>query len=348
MGVAPRAHIRLCQRTSGVARRNLAPMRALICENFEGIDSLHVGELPDPQPPPGSVLVKVEAAGVNFADTLMVSGQYQFKPETPFAPGHEVAGTVVVANNASGFSPGDRVCGFSMSGGIAEKAVLTASNVVKIPDEISFEVGAAIPVAYGTSYHGLVDRARLEAGESLLVLGAAGGVGLAAVQIGKALGASVIAAVSSEEKETAVREAGADQVIRHDQTPIRRGIDELTDGDDVDVVYDPVGGESTEQALRSTRWNGRLLVVGFASGSIPEIALNLPLLKGTSIVGVFWGRFASEEPERSAANNRQIVDWVSQGRLEPRVQRVYSLEDSVDALRWVRERKAVGKVVVTL
>lgn len=321
-------------------------MRALICDDYGGIERLRVGELPDPVPASGSVLIDVEAAGVSFADNLMVSGLYQFKPEPPFAPGYEVAGTVLVANQTTGLSPGDRVCGFLPHGGIAEKAVLEASRTAKLPEEVSFEIGALIPATYGTSYHALVDRAALAKGETLLVLGAAGGVGLAAVHIGKLLGASVLAAVSSAEKADLVTEAGADEVIRYDLVDLRHGIDQATDGAGVDVVYDPVGGEMTEAALRSTRWGGRVLVVGFASGVIPEISMNLPLLKGNSLVGVFWGRFSDEEPERSGENTRRLLRWVQEGELRPVIDRTFDLDQGADALAWVASRKARGKVLV--
>lgn len=321
-------------------------MRALICDDYElGIDGLRVGELPDPEPGPGQVLVKVEAVTVNFADTLMVQGRYQVKPDPPFAPGYELAGTVVVANRVDGISPGDRVCGFTFHGGLAEKAVLDANNTARLPDGLGADVASTLPGGYGTSYHALVDRARLEAGETLLVLGASGGVGMAAVQIGAMLGARVIAAVSSEEKADAARLAGADDVIRYDTTPIRDALAELTGGG-VDVVYDPVGGETTEQTLRSTNWGGRLLVIGFAAGDIPSIPLNLPLLKGNSIVGVFWGRFTQEEPERHAENFGQIVALAAEGSLQPIIQKTYTLDDGAEALRWVADRRAVGRVVV--
>lgn len=322
-------------------------MHALICDNYQGIDALRVGELPEPKPGPGSVLVKVEAVAVNFADTLMVSGDYQMRPEPPFAPGYEIAGTVVVANQAKGISPGDRICGFLWYGGMAEKAVVLAEHATHLPDDVSCDVGATLSGTFGTSYHALVDRANLAAGETLLVLGAAGGVGSAAVQIGKALGARVIAAVSSDEKARFITEVGADDVIRYDREPLRDGIDDLTGGEGVDVVFDPVGGETTELALRSTRWGGRVLVIGFAAGTIPEIPLNLPLLKGIAVIGVFWGRFTTEQPEHHAANARQIVEWVSEGRLNPSIQRTFTLDEGKKALRWVADRKAVGRVVIT-
>lgn len=322
-------------------------MRALICEDFEGgIAAVRIGELPDPEPGPGALLVEVEAVTVNFADTLMVKGEYQIRPDLPFAPGYELAGTVVVSNDPR-LAPGDRVCGFAFYGGLAEKAVIMASNAALLPDYIPFDVGSTLPGGYGTSYHALIDRGRLEAGESLLVLGASGGVGMAAVQIGKAIGATVLAGVSSAEKESAARRAGADHVIRYDRVPLRDGIREAMDGGGVDVVYDPVGGGHTEQALRSTNWNGRLLVIGFASGEIPEIPLNLPLLKGNSVVGVFWGRFTQEEPERHAENFATIVDWAARGKITPVIQKRFALADGAAALNWVAERNAVGRVVVT-
>lgn len=321
-------------------------MRALICDDYGGIETLRVGELPDPQPGPGTVLVKVKAVTVNFADTLMVKGQYQIKPDTPFAPGYELAGTVVVANQAKGFSPGDRVAGFTFHGALAEKAVIEVKNAAKIPHSIDADIASTLPGGYGTSYHALIDRANLRADETLLVLGASGGVGMAAVQIGRTLGARVIAAVSSEEKAAAAKTAGADHVVRYDQTPIREAIDKVTEGGGVDVVFDPVGGDTTEQVLRSVNWGGRLLVIGFATGDIPNIPLNLPLLKGNSIVGVFWGRFTNEQPDRHRANFARIVEWAADGKLQPIIQKRYSLDNGADALQWVADRKAVGRIIV--
>lgn len=319
-------------------------MRALICDDYQGVDSLRVGDLPDPEPKPGMVLVGVASVAVNFADTLMVAGQYQLKPEPPFAPGYELAGTVIEASD--GFSPGDRVCGFVPYGAMAERVAIPNAALDLLPDDVDFDAGATLPGTYGTSYHALVDRARLEPGEALLVLGAAGGVGLAAVQIGKALGATVIAAVSSAEKADLVTNSGADEVIRYDQVGLRDGIEQTTGGRGVDVVYDPVGGDATEQALRSTRWNGRLLVVGFAAGPIPRIPLNIPLLKGNSLVGVFWGRFTAEEPARSVRNRHQILVWAADGNISPHIGARFSLDDGPEALRLVAERRAVGRVVI--
>jgi NADPH2:quinone reductase len=302
--------------------------------------------MPDPEPVAGSVLVQVEAAAVNFADVLMVKGQYQVRPEPPFAPGYELAGTVLAVNDADGIAVGDRIAGFAYHGATAEKAVIEVGNAAVLPDTVDSNVASVLPGGYGTSYHALVDRAQIQPGETLLVLGASGGVGMAAVQLGKVLGANVIAAVSSGEKAKAALAAGAGYVIRYDQTPIRDAIDQATDGGGVDVVYDPVGGELTEQALRSTRWNGRLLVIGFAAGDIPSIPLNLPLLKGNSIVGVFWGRFTQEEPEKHRANFDRIITWAASGEIQPLIQKRFPLDEAAEALRWVADRKAIGRVIV--
>ncbi|MGD2103343.1 MAG: NADPH:quinone oxidoreductase family protein [Acidimicrobiia bacterium] len=321
-------------------------MRALICYDYSGIDGLRLGELPDPEPGPGELLIAVEAVSVSFADTLMVKGEYQVRPEPPFSPGYELAGTVVVSNQAEQFSPGDRVCGYAHYGGFAEKIVVDVQSAATLPDEMDSDTGSTLPVGYGTSYHALVDRARLQSGETLLVLGASGGVGMGAVQIGNILGARVLAAVSSEQKAEAARQAGAHEVIRYDQTPIRDAITDITEGGGVDVVFDPVGGELTEQVLRSTKWNGRLLVVGFAAGEIPRIPLNLPLLKGNAILGVFWGRFAREEPEKCRRNLETIVEWAAAGKIEPIIQKTYDLDHGAEALQWVADRRAIGRVVV--
>lgn len=321
-------------------------MRALICDDYRGIDSLRVGELPDPEPGPGTVLVDVEAVTVNFADTLMVKGQYQIRPDPPFAPGYELAGTVVVANDANGLSPGDRIAGFAFHGALAEKAVIEVGNAARLPDSIDSDVASTLPGGYGTAYHALIDRANLQPGEILLVLGASGGVGMAAVQIGRVVGANVVAAVSSEAKAAAAKSAGADQIIRYDEIAIRQAVDEVTDGSGVDVVFDPVGGATTEQVLRSTNWGGRLVVIGFAAGDIPRIPLNLPLLKGNSIVGVFWGRCTTEEPEKHRANFARIVEWAAEGKLVPIIHKRFRLEEGAKALQWVADRKAIGRVIV--
>lgn len=321
-------------------------MRALVCRDFTGIDTLEVAELPDPEVAPGTVLVRVASAPVNFADTLMVSGLYQLKPEPPFAPGYELAGVVVAAAPDSGFEPGERVCGFIPHGSMAELALVPAASCDRLPSSVGFDEASSLPGTYGTSYHALVDRARLQSDETLLVLGASGGVGLAAVQIGKALGARVVAAVSSEPKAEAVRAAGADAVIRYDRDELRDAIGSATSSEGVDVVFDPVGGEATEAALRSTKWNGRLLVVGFAAGDIPRIPLNLPLLKGNSLVGVFWGRFTAEEPEKSRANREQLLEWAARGLITPNVTYRLPLDQAQVGMRMVAGREAHGRVVI--
>lgn len=321
-------------------------MRALICSELDGVDSLRVGELPDPELGPGEVRVAVEATGVNFPDLLITRGLYQDRPSLPFAPGMEVAGSVTeLADDVTGFSPGDRVMAFVGHGGYAEQVVTTAQRLVPLPQSVPFEEAAAFPIVYGTSYHALIDRAGLAEGDSLLVLGAAGGVGLSAVQIGSALGARVIAAVSSDEKEKAVVEAGAAQVVRYDRDDLRSRMKELAP-DGVDVVYDPVGGAAMEPAFRSLAWGGRHLVVGFAAGDIPALPVNLALLKGASLVGVFWGRFTELEPDRNRANFSTLLNWWTDKRIAPLVSDVFPLERAVDALRRIGRRDAVGKLVV--
>ncbi len=322
-------------------------MKALICDSYDGIDSLRVGEFPEPPLLPGTARIAVKAASVNFADSLVVAGQYQIRPDTPFVPGAEIAGVVEKVDDLTDLAPGDRVAAFVGFGAMAEKAVAFGGSILPLPDSIAFVEGAAIPVAYGTAYHALVDRAGLHPGQTLLVLGAAGGVGLAAIQVGKALGATVIGAVSSEEKKRAVLETGADHAIRYDNTPLRDAINDITDGNGVDLVFDPVGGQMTEPALRSTKWGGSLLVIGFASGTIPQIPLNLSLVKGNSIVGVYWGRFAMEHPEQSNDNNRRIMEWIRSGKLAPVVQKTFPLDEAAAALRWVAERNTVGRTVIT-
>jgi NADPH2:quinone reductase len=321
-------------------------VRALVCDDYQGVDALRVGELPDPVPGPGDLLVEIRSAAVNFADTLMVAGSYQTRPETPFAPGFEVSGIVADANGVEGFERGDRICGFAWHGGMAELAVVPGAQAAPLPEGIDFDVGAVLPATYGTSFHALVDRARIAPGETLLVLGAAAGVGLAALQIGKALGATVVAAVSTEEKAGLVEQAGADHVIRYDQVALRDGIAEATDGRGIDVVFDPVGGDATEQALRSTRWNGRHLVIGFAAGPIPQVPLNIPLLKGNALVGVFWGRFTTEEPVKARQNLNEIIGWALDGTITPVIQRAFTLDEGREAFQWVAGRKSLGRVVV--
>ncbi len=322
-------------------------MKAIVCRAFGPPEQLDYADVPEPTPSAGQVVIAIRASGVNFPDTLIVQGAYQMKPPFPFTPGTDVAGVVrSVGEGVQHVRPGDRVLGFTPVGGFAEQVACDARAVVPIPEGVSFETAAAFPMVYSTSYHALVDRAKLQRGETLLVLGAAGGVGLAAIEIGKALGARVIAAASTPEKLAVCRDAGADEGIDYTSENLRERLRELTGGNGVDVVYDPVGGPYTEPALRSTAWGGRYLVIGFTAGEIPRIPLNLPLLKGCSIVGVFWGAFTEREPAHNAANTRQLLAWLADGTIRPRVSRTYPLASAADALNDLIARRVTGKVVL--
>ncbi|HZZ94860.1 MAG TPA: NADPH:quinone oxidoreductase family protein [Usitatibacter sp.] len=322
-------------------------MKALVCRALDGIDSLAVGELPSPVPGPGEVVIGVTAAGVNFPDVLMVQGKYQFKAPLPFAPGCEVAGIVKsVGEGVTAVQPGQPALAIMMSGGFAQEALAREADVVPLPAGVDLVQASAFLFTYGTSYHALKDRAKLAAGETLLVLGAAGGVGLAAVELGKLMGARVIAAASSPEKLALCRERGAAETIDYSREDLRERLKALTAGRGVDVTYDPVGGDYTEPALRSMGWNGRHLVVGFAQNEIPRIPLNLVLLKGCAVVGVFWGEFRRREAATFRANSAQLVRWLDEGRVKPHVSARYPLERGIEALRAVAERRAVGKVVI--
>ncbi|MDR6373818.1 NADPH:quinone oxidoreductase family protein [Paraburkholderia caledonica] len=323
-------------------------MRAIRCNQYGPPESLTVENLPELLPEAGQVVIDVKAASVNFPDVLIIENKYQFKPPLPFTPGSEVAGIVrAVGAGVTQFTPGSRVVAFTGSGGFAEQAVASASACVPLADGVDLELAAAFTLAYGTSHHAVVDRAALQAGETMLVLGAAGGVGLAAVEIGKALGARVIAAASSDEKLGICKKHGADATINYSTEDLRERIKALTDGRGPDVIYDPVGGVYTEPAFRSIGWRGRYLVVGFANGEIPKLPLNLTLLKGASVVGVFWGDFAKREPERNHAAFEQMVGWIGEGKLKPYVSARYPLEETGRALRDMAERRVIGKVVIT-
>lgn len=323
-------------------------MRAVLCKQFGPPSSLVVEEVPSPVAGPGRLVVSVKACGVNFPDTLIIQGQYQFKPELPFSPGGEVAGIVkAVGEGVTRFKPGDRVIAATTWGGYAEEVVAEAARTLPMPDGMDFATAAAFTLTYGTSHHALKDRAVLQPGETLLVLGAAGGVGLAAVELGKAMGARVIAAASSPAKLAVCRDHGADELIDYAAEDLRERIKALTGGRGVDVVYDPVGGDYSEPALRGMAWRGRFLVVGFAAGRIPSLPLNLPLLKGCAVLGVFWGAFTRNEPERNAANLRELMQWVGDGRLRPHVSARYPLERAADALDDLVQRRVHGKVVLT-
>ena len=324
-------------------------MKAVVCKEFGPPDSLRIEELPSPRAGPGEAVISVKAASVNFPDVLIIQNKYQFKPPLPFSPGSELAGVVKeVGAGVAGFKPGDKVIAFTTYGAFAEEVKTEAARLLPLPEGMDFVAGAAFLLTYATSDHALRDRGALCAGETLLVLGAAGGVGLAAIEIGKALGARVIACASSEDKLAVCREHGADATINYATEDLRERIKALTDGRGVDVVYDPVGGPYSEPAFRSLAWRGRLLVVGFAAGDIPKLPLNLPLLKGASVVGVFWGDFARREPKQFADSVRQLGEWYRQGKLRPHVSQTFPLEKAADALKLMAARQVKGKVVLTI
>ncbi len=322
-------------------------MNAILCQQYGPPETLRLTEVPEPTPAAGQVLIGVEACGVNFPDTLIIEGKYQVKPPMPFAPGGEVAGRVLsVGEGVTTVEPGDRVFALTGYGGFAERAVANANATLPIPQGMDFVTAASTMYTYGTSYHALKDRANLQAGETLLVLGAAGGVGLAALQLGVLMGARVIAAASTDEKLAVCRALSASETINYTTEDLRARVSELTGGKGVDVVYDPVGDRFAEPAVRSLAWRGRYLVVGFAAGRIPSIPLNLALLKGASIVGVFWGAFAQREPEQSLQNFEQLLQWITAGQLKQHIHKQYLLADTPVALRDLLDRKVIGKAVV--
>ena len=322
-------------------------MKAVLCKEYGPPDSLVVEDVASPTPNRGEVLLAVRAAGVNFPDVLIIQNKYQFRPPLPFAPGGEVAGVVTaLGEGVTTLEIGDRVIGSTGWGGFAEELAVDASRTIAIPDEMDFVTASAFLMTYGTSHHALKDRAHLREGETLLVLGAAGGVGLAAVELGKVMGARVIAAASTPEKLAVCREHGADELIDYAREDLKERVKQLTSGNGVDVVYDPIGGAYAETALRGTAWDGRYLVVGFAAGDIPKIPLNLVLLKGCQIVGVFWGAFTVREPERHRANIAELMTWFRAGKLKPHVSATYPLERAAEALNAMAERRVMGKVVL--
>ena len=323
-------------------------MRAVRCHELTGPKSLRVDEIAAPTPGPNDVLIEVRAAGVNFPDVLMTYGKYQFKPEPPFIPGGEAAGVVLAVGTAvTAVAPGDRVVTILLpNGAFAEQIVVPEATVVKLPEGVSFETGAATLLTYATTLHALVDRAQIQSGETLLVLGAAGGVGTAAIEIGKLLGARVIAAASTDEKVAYCKKHGADDGINYAREDLKDRAKALTHGDGANVIYDPVGGPYADTALRSIAWEGRYLVVGFAAGEIPKIPLNLVLLKGCQIVGVFWGSFLMRDPARNRANTKRILDWVAGGQLKPHVDAVVKFTDAQQALERMERREVKGKLVL--
>ncbi len=324
-------------------------MRALVCKEYGPPESLVIEEHDDPVPGEGQVLVDVEAAGINFPDVLSIAGKYQVKTPTPFVPGNEAAGVVsAIGAGVSQYKVGDKVIINSVGGAFAEKCLADARMTAPLPDVLSFEQGAGFSVTYGTSMHALKQSANLQPGETVLVLGAAGGVGITAVEIAKAMGARVIAAASSDEKLEFAKSAGADETINYSEEPLKERVKALTDGNGADVVYDPVGGELADQAFRATAWHGRYLVIGFASGEIPKFPANIALLKEASIIGVWWGTWASKNPKLQVQNMMAAAKLVAEGILTPRVTESYALDDYVDAFQAITERRARGKVTLRM
>jgi NADPH2:quinone reductase len=343
----------LIDRTAGASKlqthhpqRN-SPMKAVLCNAFGPAETLVLEKIASPKAKNNEILLDVHAAGVNFPDTLIIEGKYQFKPPLPFSPGGEAAGVIsAVGVKVSHLKVGDRVMALTGWGSFAEQVAVPGYNVMPIPAAMDFTTAAAFGMTYGTSMHALTQRAKLQPGETLLVLGASGGVGLAAVQIGKAMGAKVIAAASSPEKLAVAKAAGADELINYRDSNLKDEVKRLTGGQGADVIYDPVGGDLFDQAIRSIAWNGRLLVVGFASGRIPELPVNLALLKGAAVLGVFWGAFAQRQPADNANNFQQLFAWYADGQLKPLVSQTFPLEQTAEAINTLGQRQAVGKVVV--
>jgi NADPH2:quinone reductase len=322
-------------------------MKTVLCKRYGPPESLALEEVESPRADAGQVVIEIHACGVNFPDVLMIEDKYQFKPPLPFAPGGEVAGVVKeVGEGVTEVQKGERVLASTGWGGFAEEIAIDARRVVPIPAQMEFPTASAFLMTYGTSHHALKDRAALRPGETLVVLGAAGGVGLAAVELGHVMGARVIAAASNEEKLAVCREHGADDTIDYSRENLKDRIRALTGGRGADVVYDPVGGAYAEPALRSMAWEGRFLVIGFAAGDIPRVPLNLVLLKGCQIVGVFWGAFTGREPERNRANIAELFRWFMEGKLRPYVSSTYPLARAGEALKEISERRAKGKIVV--
>ena len=320
-------------------------MKAIVARGFGPLDELDYADWPEPQAGAGEVVIDVDTVGVNFPDGLLVQGLYQMKPPPPFVPGMEVAGRVAaVGEKVTGFAVGDRVAALLQLGGYAEKVGVHQSAVMKLPDGVSGEDACALLVAYGTSHYALKQRGRLRPGETLCVLGAAGATGVAAVQIGKAMGARVIAVASSEEKRAIAREAGADVVLGYDN--LKEALKEATGGKGVDVAFDPVGGAAFDVLSRSMAWDGRLLVIGFASGEIPKLPVNLTLVKSYAVVGVFWGAFTQKEPQVYADNMKELIGWHLAGTVRPVIEGVYPLAEAGSVLKRVLDRGATGKIVL--
>jgi NADPH2:quinone reductase len=322
-------------------------MKALLCTRYGTPDDLELGDIADPKPGPGEAVVRVTAAALNFFDTLIIAGKYQFKPEMPFSPAAEFAGTVeALGDSVTSVKVGERVLGYMVSGAARERVAIAAERLVPIPDAVDDDHAAGICVTYGTTLYALKDRAKLQRGETLAVLGASGGVGLAAVELGKLMGARVIACASSPEKITFAREHGADDGIDYKTEDLKDALRRLTQGRGADVIYDPVGGAYSEAALRSIAWYGRFLVIGFAAGEIPKLPLNLVLLKSCDVQGVFWGSWIERDKAGHRANTEQLLAWVAEGKLKPHVHATYPLTQAADALKTIASRQVMGKVIL--
>lgn len=322
-------------------------MKAIVCEQLGGPSDLVYKELPALQAGPKEMVIGVKACAINFPDTLIIQGKYQIRPDLPFSPGSDISGIVKsVGEEVTRFKPGDEVFGVVPYGGLAEEVLTRTKNIFPKPAGLPFPIAASFLYAYGTSLHALKDRAQLQAGECIVILGAAGGVGLAALDLAKSMGAKVIACASTAEKLERCKVYGADEVINYEKEDLKARIKELTDGKGADVIFDPVGGDYAEPALRACAWKARYLVIGFAAGSIPKMPLNLALLKGCAIVGVFWGRFTQEESQQNLANSQQILKWFSEGSIKPHIHKLYPLAEAPQALEAMMNRKVIGKVIV--
>lgn len=321
-------------------------MRAVLCKEWGPPETLVVEDIEMPEPGPGQVRIRVEAASVNFPDVLIIENKYQFKPDRPFSPGSDIAGVVTaLGDGVTGFKIDDSVMGMLGWGGFAEEVLADVKALAPIPAGLAFDTAAAFPMVYGTSYHALIDRGALQAGETVLVLGAAGGVGLAAVEIAKAVGATVIAAASSDEKLAICKDHGADHLVNYAGGDFRADLKAVCPGGP-DVIYDPVGGSMTEPAFRSIGWRGRHLVVGFAGGDIPNVPMNLPLLKNAALIGVFWGAFVAREREAFLGDMSTLMGWLAEGKISPRISQRYPLNDAPKAILALANRQATGKLIV--
>ena len=324
-------------------------MRALVCKEYGSPSQLILDDVDDPRPAKGQILIRVKAAGINFPDVLSIEGKYQVKIEPPFIPGNEASGIIeAVGEGVERFKPGDQVITMSKGGAFAEKCVSDENTTIPLFPALNFSQGAGFMVTYGTSYHALKQSAKLKEGETILVLGAAGGVGVTAIEIAKAMGARVIAAASSSEKLEFAKGIGADELINYSETPLKEKVKEITEGKGADVVYDPVGGELSDAALRATAWHGRYLVIGFASGDIPKFAANILLLKEASAIGVWWGTWAAKNPHKHIQNIEELGVMIASGHITPRVTEEFAMDQYKEAFEVITERRARGKVILKM